>query len=153
MCPRSNKGCERRQSARARRVLPARPRTSASHRAWPHRPAGIPGRRRPTSHRPIRDQRRTLPRRNRCSPSPPRTRTGLERLGSGSLLRMKIAVNGESVDTREAKTVAELIERYQLPPQSILVEHNGLAVHRHEWPERPLAEGDRVEFIRVVAGG
>ena len=66
---------------------------------------------------------------------------------------MKVAVNGESVDTREAKTIAELIERYQLPPQSILVEHNGLAVHRHEWRERPLADGDRIEFIRVVAGG
>jgi sulfur carrier protein len=66
---------------------------------------------------------------------------------------MRIAVNGESVDTREAKTLAELIERYQLPPQSILVEHNGLAVHRYEWRERPLAEGDRIEFIRVVAGG
>jgi sulfur carrier protein len=66
---------------------------------------------------------------------------------------MKIAVNGESVDTREAKTIAELIENYQLPPQSILVEHNGLALHRHEWSERSIAEGDRVEFIRVVAGG
>ena len=66
---------------------------------------------------------------------------------------MRIAVNGESVDTREAKTIAELIERYELPPQSILVEHNGLALHRHEWPERSLAEGDQIEFIRVVAGG
>ena len=66
---------------------------------------------------------------------------------------MKIAVNGESVDTREAKTIAELIEHYQLPPQLILVEHNGLAVHRHEWPKRLLTEGDRIEFIRVVAGG
>jgi sulfur carrier protein ThiS len=28
-----------------------------------------------------------------------------------------------------------------------------VAVHRHEWAERPLAEGDRIEFIRVVAGG
>jgi len=66
---------------------------------------------------------------------------------------MKIAVNGEFVETREAKTIAELIDRYQLPPQSILVEHNGLALHRREWPERSLAEGDRIEFIRVVAGG
>jgi sulfur carrier protein len=66
---------------------------------------------------------------------------------------MKISLNGESVDTREAKTIGELIDRYQLPPQSILVEHNGLAVHRHEWAGRPLAEGDRIEFIRVVAGG
>jgi thiamine biosynthesis protein ThiS len=66
---------------------------------------------------------------------------------------MKISLNGESVDAREAKTISELIKRYELPPQSILVEHNGLALHRHEWSERLLAEGDRVEFVRVVAGG
>jgi sulfur carrier protein len=66
---------------------------------------------------------------------------------------MKILLNGESVDCREAKTIAELIDRHQLPSESILVEHNGLAVHRHEWAERRLAEGDRIEFIRVVAGG
>ncbi len=66
---------------------------------------------------------------------------------------MKISLNGESIDSREAKTIAELIDRYELPPQSILVEHNGLAVHRHEWADRSLAEGDRIEFIRVVAGG
>jgi thiamine biosynthesis protein ThiS len=66
---------------------------------------------------------------------------------------MTISLNGEIVDARKAKTIAELVDRYQLPPQSILVEHNGLAVHRHEWTERSLAEGDRIEFIRVVAGG
>jgi thiamine biosynthesis protein ThiS len=66
---------------------------------------------------------------------------------------MTISLNGESADTREAKTIAELVDRYQLPPQSIVVEHNGFAVHRHEWTERSLAEGDRVEFVRVVAGG
>ena len=66
---------------------------------------------------------------------------------------MTISLNGESVDSSEAKTIAELIDRYQLPPQSVLVEHNGFAVHRHEWAERLLAEGDRVELIRVVAGG
>ena len=66
---------------------------------------------------------------------------------------MTISLNGENVDAREVKTIAELIDRYQLPPQSILVEHNGLAVHRHEWAERPLSEGDRIELIRVVAGG
>jgi len=64
-----------------------------------------------------------------------------------------ISLNGERVDAREAKTIAQLIDRYQLPPQSILVEHNGLAVHRHEWAKRSLAEGDRVELIRVAAGG
>jgi sulfur carrier protein len=66
---------------------------------------------------------------------------------------MKISVNGESVDARNAKTIAELIDQYPLAPQSILVEHNGLALHRHEWPQHRLGEGDRIEFIRVVAGG
>ena len=66
---------------------------------------------------------------------------------------MTISLNGETVDAREAKTIADLIDRYQLAPQSVLVEHNGLAVHRHEWPKRSLAEGDRVEFVQVVAGG
>jgi sulfur carrier protein len=66
---------------------------------------------------------------------------------------VKISLNGEHVDARETETIADLVNRYQLPPKSILVEHNGLAVHRHEWKERPLCEGDRIEFIRVVAGG
>lgn len=66
---------------------------------------------------------------------------------------MKISLNGETADARDAKTIADLIERYQLPPQCILVEHNGLAVARREWSERALAEGDRIELIRVVAGG
>src|ERR1700758_1733725 len=70
-----------------------------------------------------------------------------------SCAAMKILLNGETVDAREAKTIADLVDRYQLPPRSIVVEHNGLAVHRHEGAERPLAEGDRVEFIHVVAGG
>jgi sulfur carrier protein ThiS len=43
---------------------------------------------------------------------------------------VKISLNGETADAGDAKTIAELIESYQLPPQSILVEHNGLAVHR-----------------------
>ncbi len=66
---------------------------------------------------------------------------------------MKILLNGENADARGASTVADLVQRFQLPPESILIEHNGLALHRHEWPGRSLTEGDRIEFIRVVAGG
>ena len=66
---------------------------------------------------------------------------------------MTISLNGEKADTRGAETITDLVERYQLPPQSILIEHNGLALHRNEWPTKTLAEGDQIEFIRVVAGG
>ena len=66
---------------------------------------------------------------------------------------MKVWLNGENSDTRGARTVAELAERYQLPANSILIEHNGVALHQREWTERKLTEADRLEFIRVVAGG
>jgi thiamine biosynthesis protein ThiS len=66
---------------------------------------------------------------------------------------MTISLNGEPADAHGAETIADLVEHYQLAPQTILIEHNGLALHRHEWPQRPLTEGDQVEFIRVVSGG
>jgi len=66
---------------------------------------------------------------------------------------MTISLNGEKADARGAETIADLVERFQLAPQTTLIEHNGLALHRHEWSQRPLTEGDQVEFIRIVSGG
>ena len=66
---------------------------------------------------------------------------------------MIVRLNGEQADARGAQTIAELADRYGLHPNSILIEHNGAALHRREWSEARLAEADRVEFIRVVAGG
>jgi sulfur carrier protein len=62
-------------------------------------------------------------------------------------------LNGEQAEARGAETVAELADRYGLQRNMILIEHNGVALHQREWPDRRLAEGDRIEFIRVVAGG
>ncbi|HST29536.1 MAG TPA: sulfur carrier protein ThiS [Chthoniobacterales bacterium] len=66
---------------------------------------------------------------------------------------MRILINGEGSDTQGAANVAELVERYRLLPQSILIEHNGTALHPREWRQRTLADGDRIEIVRVVAGG
>jgi sulfur carrier protein len=66
---------------------------------------------------------------------------------------MTISVNGEHKDVQGAKTVAELVDRLGLPAQTVLIEHNGLALHRREWAERQIKEGDRIEVLRVVAGG
>jgi thiamine biosynthesis protein ThiS len=66
---------------------------------------------------------------------------------------MMISLNGEKANARDAETIADLVERFLLTPQTILIEHNGLALHRHEWSQRVLTEGDQVEFIRVVSGG
>jgi thiamine biosynthesis protein ThiS len=66
---------------------------------------------------------------------------------------MTISLNGENVDARDAEDIAQLVDRFQLAPQTILIEHNGIALHRHEWSQRALRDGDQIEFVRVVAGG
>ena len=66
---------------------------------------------------------------------------------------MKLHVNGETRDILSARNVAELIDELELPAPAILVEHNGLALRREEWTARVLSEGDRIELVRVVAGG
>jgi len=66
---------------------------------------------------------------------------------------MRISLNGGEADAGGAQTVAELVGRFEFPPETILIEHNGVALHRREWPEKALTDGDRIEIIRVVAGG
>jgi sulfur carrier protein len=66
---------------------------------------------------------------------------------------MTVTVNGEPREIARAKDVAGLIEELELPPPAMLVEHNGLALRREEWAGSMLAEGDRIELVRIVAGG
>ena len=66
---------------------------------------------------------------------------------------MRISLNGRETDASGTQTVAELIGRLELPPATVLIEHNGVALHRREWPQKALTDGDRIEIIRVVAGG
>ena len=66
---------------------------------------------------------------------------------------MKILLNGESRSVEDPTTISALVCELNLIPATLLIEHNGLALHREEWNSRALRDGDKVEFIRVVAGG
>lgn len=66
---------------------------------------------------------------------------------------MRLWLNGEQAEVNNVTTVAELAKHYGLQRNSVLIEHNQTALHQREWAERKLAEGDRIEFVRVVAGG
>ena len=66
---------------------------------------------------------------------------------------MRIWINGEEVEANGATNVAELADRYGLLRQTVLIEHNATALHQREWDKRVLAEGDRIEVMRVAAGG
>ena len=66
---------------------------------------------------------------------------------------MRIWVNGEPAEVKGLANVAELAAHYRFQPNTVLIEHNATALHQREWKERRLAEGDRIEVVRVVAGG
>jgi sulfur carrier protein len=66
---------------------------------------------------------------------------------------VKVVLNGEAREVAHARNIAELVAEFALPAPATLVEHNGLALRREEWPQRLLAEGDRIEVVRIVAGG
>ncbi|HEY4757907.1 MAG TPA: sulfur carrier protein ThiS [Chthoniobacterales bacterium] len=66
---------------------------------------------------------------------------------------MRIILNGESRFVAGAVTISGLVGELNLIPATLLIEHNGVALHRQEWNSRTVAEGDNIELIRVVAGG
>jgi thiamine biosynthesis protein ThiS len=51
------------------------------------------------------------------------------------------------------KTVAEMVRDLKLTPAAVLVERNGRALLRQEWEKERVEHGDRLEFVKVVAGG
>ena len=50
-------------------------------------------------------------------------------------------------------TLEQFLERQQLLPRSVVVEFNGEAVAPSEFHSRPLQAGDRLEIVKIVAGG
>lgn len=67
--------------------------------------------------------------------------------------RLSIFVNGHARQVSAAATLGELAASCGLEARRLLVELNGETLSREEWPGHTLEHGDRVEFIRVVAGG
>ncbi len=66
---------------------------------------------------------------------------------------IRLLVNGEHKDLQVATTVEALVDELGLPAPMLLIEHNGEALRRSEWSTRSLVEGDRIELLRVAAGG
>lgn len=67
--------------------------------------------------------------------------------------RISIFVNGRARQVGGMMTLGELAAACGLDARRLLVEWNGETLARDTWPAHALHHGDRVEFIRVVAGG
>jgi thiamine biosynthesis protein ThiS len=64
-----------------------------------------------------------------------------------------IIANGQSIAARLPCSIEEFLTAQQLLPRSVVVEHNGEAVAPSEFSRRKLQPGDRLEIVRIVAGG
>lgn len=64
-----------------------------------------------------------------------------------------LTANGKSVEARLPCTVEEFLVAQNFPPRSVVVEHNGEAVSPSDFSLRQIHAGDRLEIVKIVAGG
>jgi sulfur carrier protein len=66
---------------------------------------------------------------------------------------VRLTVNGSLRDVADGTTLVQLLTELGLRVGSVVVEHNGTALLRSEVEAAVLADGDRLELVRAVAGG
>jgi len=64
-----------------------------------------------------------------------------------------VIANGEKIAAQLPCTIEQFLKARKLLPRSVVVEQNGQAVAPSEFGRRPVADGDRLEIINIVAGG
>ena len=67
--------------------------------------------------------------------------------------RMRIQLNGESLELPDGETVAALLARLELTGRRVAVELNLDIVPRSQHAETVLKEGDQVEVVHAIGGG
>jgi len=66
---------------------------------------------------------------------------------------VKATINGEARDLPDGLTVGALLELLGAPRVGIAVARNEHVVRRGDYDTHPIADGDRIEIIKAVAGG
>jgi thiamine biosynthesis protein ThiS len=64
-----------------------------------------------------------------------------------------VTANGQETAVQLPCSLEEFLVAQRLLPRSVVVEHNGQAVAPSEFSKRHLQAGDRLEIVRIVAGG
>ena len=64
-----------------------------------------------------------------------------------------VIANGKPVAAELPCALEKFLVAQNLLPRSVVVEHNGEAVAPSEFSQRQVRAGDRLEIVRIVAGG
>ena len=66
---------------------------------------------------------------------------------------VNIIANGKPATVELPCRITDFIQRQGLDPRIVIVEHNGEPLRRDQFANTELKEGDRLEVVRIVAGG
>ena len=66
---------------------------------------------------------------------------------------INVTANGKPIAAKLPCTIEEFLVAQGLLPRSVVVEHNGEAVAPSEFSQRQIHAGDRLEIVKIVAGG
>jgi thiamine biosynthesis protein ThiS len=64
-----------------------------------------------------------------------------------------VIANGKQIEAQLPCSIEEFLVSQKLLPRSVVVEHNGEAVAPSEFSKRQLNTGDKLEIVKIVAGG
>lgn len=64
-----------------------------------------------------------------------------------------VIANGQPIAADLPCSIEQFLLAQKLLPRSVVVECNGEAVAPSEFAQRTLCDGDRLEIVRIVAGG
>ena len=64
-----------------------------------------------------------------------------------------IIANGKPIAMKFPCSIEEFLVAQNLLPRSVVVEHNGNAVVPSEFSKHQLSAGDKLEIVKIVAGG
>ncbi|MEO6183950.1 MAG: sulfur carrier protein ThiS [Verrucomicrobiota bacterium] len=64
-----------------------------------------------------------------------------------------VIANGCTTKAKLPCTLEDFLLAQKLLPRSVVVEHNGEAVAPSEFSKRQLSSGDKLEIVKIVAGG
>ena len=66
---------------------------------------------------------------------------------------LALKINGEEKTILQPMTVQAYLEANSLLLPFMAVAHNGEVLHKHEYPQALLQDGDVLEIVRMVGGG
>jgi len=66
---------------------------------------------------------------------------------------MQVVVNGTEQEVPSGTNLSQLLDRLKIQPERVAVEVNLKVIHRQQYNQVSLNEGDQIEIIGFVGGG